>query len=99
MAKKTLTKDDVKHLARLANLELSDKEISTYEKQLSETLEYVQNLDELDTKNISPTNQTTNLQNVTFSDGKTNKRKLQKKQVFQNTKKKEGNYFVVDKVL
>ena len=58
-------KIDVKHVAELANLTLSDAELKKFEKQLDETLAYIDNLNQIDTKNIEPTNQVTGMQNVT----------------------------------
>ncbi len=43
------TLNDIFHLARLAQLKLTDKEAEKYRLQLEETLNYVKNLDELKT--------------------------------------------------
>lgn len=59
---------NVKHIAKLANLTLSEKEIIIFEKQLEETLMYVENLSQIDTTNVTPTNQVTELENVTRED-------------------------------
>jgi len=63
-----LTKDEVLHIAKLANLTLSEEEVETFSRQLSETLNYVEKLKELKTKNVTPTFQTTGLKNVTRED-------------------------------
>lgn len=63
-----LTLDQVKHVAKLANLPLSEDEVKKFEVQLSETLDYVNKLEEIDTKNIEPTSQVTGLENVTRED-------------------------------
>ena len=57
-------KIDVKHTAKLANLIISEAELSKFEKQLSEVLEYIKKLDEVETKNTIPTSQVTGLENV-----------------------------------
>lgn len=85
---KKLSRDQILHLAKLSRLQLTDSEIEKYEKQMSETLDYVKNLDELDTSSVTETSQTTNLQNVTFEDGEKSKRII----------KKDG-YFIAKKVL
>jgi aspartyl-tRNA(Asn)/glutamyl-tRNA(Gln) amidotransferase subunit C len=69
MAKKILSTDDVLHLARLANLQLTEKQVEKLKQQLSETLDYVENLSQLDTSKVEATAQTTNLINVEFTDG------------------------------
>ena len=61
-------KIDVGHIAKLANLPLTDSEKKKFEKQLSETLDYVKQLDEIDTKNVEPTSQVTGLENVLRED-------------------------------
>lgn len=63
-----LTREDVLKLAQLARLELSDDEIEDYKKELSEILEYVEQLQAVDVKGLKPTNQVTGLTNVTRDD-------------------------------
>lgn len=59
---------NVSHVAKLANLPLTKEEEKKFEKQLSETLDYVKQLEEIDTKNVDPTSQVTGLENVTRED-------------------------------
>lgn len=61
-------KIDVKHVAKLASLPLHDSEVPKFEKQLSEVLDYVKKLDEVNTKDVEPTSQVTGLENVTRKD-------------------------------
>ena len=61
-------KIDVSHIAKLANLPLSSTEKTKFEKQLEETLEHVENLNEVEVRNIEPTSQVTGLENVTRED-------------------------------
>jgi len=63
-----LTREDVLKLARLARLELSDDEIEEYQKELSAVLDYVAQLDTVDTEGLQPTSQVTGLKNVTRDD-------------------------------
>lgn len=65
---KTLSKKDVEHIAELANLPLSKEEVEKFQKQLSETIEYINTLSSIDTKNIEPTSQVTGLKNITRDD-------------------------------
>ena len=53
-----LTKKDVEHVARLANLKLTNKELLIYTKQLQEVLGYMQNLKKVDPSDVEPTYQT-----------------------------------------
>jgi len=68
MAKSKLSKSEVEHIARLANLKLSEVEIKKFRRQLSETLDYIKILNQLDTKGIEPTSQVTGLENVIRED-------------------------------
>ena len=89
-----LTRKDVLHVAMLARLSLDEKEIETYQKQLSEIIRYVQKLQELDTKNIEPTSQVTNRENVFREDTETPS--LFQKSVLSQAKVTSKNYFKVD---
>ncbi len=68
MSENSLTKDEVKHIAKLANLPLSESELEKFQKQLSETVDYIKTLSSVDTKGVEPTSQVTGLKNVTKTD-------------------------------
>jgi aspartyl-tRNA(Asn)/glutamyl-tRNA(Gln) amidotransferase subunit C len=51
----SLTLEQVRHIANLARLELSQEELSRYQEQLSAILAYFQQLEDLDTTDIPPT--------------------------------------------
>lgn len=63
-----LSLEDVKHIAELARLELTDEELNIYEKQLSNVLDYIDQLQEVDTTDVEPTAQVTGLENVMRDD-------------------------------
>jgi aspartyl-tRNA(Asn)/glutamyl-tRNA(Gln) amidotransferase subunit C len=52
-----LSQDDLRHLARLARIDLSDSELAGLEGDLQQILQYVALLEELDTANVEPTTQ------------------------------------------
>lgn len=56
-----LSREDVLKLARLGRLKLSEDEIKRYQKELSEIVEYVQKLDEIDVEGLQPTYQVSGL--------------------------------------
>lgn len=93
MAKSKLTRDQVKHLAQLANLFLSTAEVSKFQKQLSAILDYVDLLNELDTQGVEPTSQVTGLENVTRPDQLT--ASLSPKEALSGTKSKSKGYFKI----
>jgi aspartyl-tRNA(Asn)/glutamyl-tRNA(Gln) amidotransferase subunit C len=63
-----LTRDQVKHVAELAKLKLTEAEIDTFQEQLSNILAYADRLDELDTASIPPTAGVLPLRNVMRAD-------------------------------
>lgn len=70
MSKKTatITEAEVKKVASLARLDLTEKEVATYTEQLSAILGYVGELQSVDTENIRLTSQVTGLSNVMRED-------------------------------
>lgn len=60
----TITTDDVRHLAQLSNLQLSDEEVANLQVDLGNILNYIDQLSELDTTGVDPSYQVTGLENV-----------------------------------
>jgi aspartyl-tRNA(Asn)/glutamyl-tRNA(Gln) amidotransferase subunit C len=56
--------DDVRHLAQLSSLSLSDEEVEALRQDIDGILTYVEQLGELDTEGVEPTYQVTDLENV-----------------------------------
>ena len=65
-----LTIREVEHVVALAKLALNNSEKKEFLKQLSKVLDYFQELKEVDTRNVSPTSQTTGLTNIFRDDSK-----------------------------
>lgn len=63
---------DVEHIAKLSRLTLSQTEKERFANQLSDVLEYVGQLNEVDTTNVDPTAQVTGLDNIYVNDLVTN---------------------------
>jgi len=64
-----LNLEEVEYIAKLSKLELSDTEKELYSKQLSSVLGYVDQLSEVNTKEIEPLANVTGLENVYREDG------------------------------
>ena len=60
----TITNDDVRHLAQLSSLQMSDAEVESLRADIEKIINYINQLDELDTEGVEPTYQVTGLQNV-----------------------------------
>lgn len=59
-----LTSDQVKHVSKLANLPISDEENQKYSEQLSEILDYIGQLNQVDGSTVGPLFNVTDLSNV-----------------------------------
>lgn len=90
-------KIDVKHVAKLANLPLTPEEEERFERQLAETLEYVSQLEEIDTKNVEPTSQVTGLENVTRDDSTSSS--LSQEEALKNATSTHNGFFKVKAIL
>ena len=50
-----LTRDDVLRIAELASLELTDREVETFTRQLADILAYAEQVQQIDTTGVAPT--------------------------------------------
>ena len=90
-------KINVEHIAKLANLPLTDEEVSKFELQLSEILRYVDQLQQVDTSSVSETSQVTGLENVLRADSA--KSSLSQEEAISNTKSQHNGLFQVKGIL
>lgn len=92
-----LTKDQVKHIAQLAQLSLTEKEIEKFRRQLSVVLDYFQQLKKLDTGQVKATSQVTGLENIYQEDRPTPS--LSQKEALAEAKNKQKGYFKTKRIL
>lgn len=90
-------KIDIKHLAQLANLPITEEKSKKLGKELEQTLEHIERLDELQTTDITPTSQVTGLENVMREDIITPS--LSQEDALKNAKRTHNGFFVVDAIL
>ena len=64
----SITIDDVKRLAQLSALTITDEEAESLRRQLGDILGYVEQLDQVDTTGLEPTYQVGGLENVMRED-------------------------------
>lgn len=94
----SLTDEQVRHLGQLARLELSDEEVALFGQQLSSIIDYNMSLlEEADVDEITPTSQTSGLQNQWRDDQI--EPSLPVKTVMSQAPRHDGNQFVVPAVL
>ena len=92
-----LTPEEVRDIARLARVGLSDDEVSRLQSQLSQRLDYFQRLQEVDTENVPPTAHTLAMHNVMRDDEP--HPSLDKEDVLANAPQREEDLFRVRAVL
>ena len=90
-------KIDVKYVANLARLELTEKQTAKFQKQFSSLLDYIEKLKTLNTKNILPLSHATSLENVFRKDEVKSSLKIE--DTLANAPQKEDNFFKVPPVI
>lgn len=89
-------KEDVKHVAKLARLELTEKEIEKYSKQLDEIIKYVEQMNEVDTTGVEPMPHPIPVYNVMREDEV--KYEQTKEELMANAPFEEDGFFRVPKI-
>ncbi len=92
-----VTSNDVKHIAKLANLKLSPEELTTFTTQLDSILTFFEKLQELDTQGIEPTFQVSSFQSPFRKDEETHS--MSEEDSLRNAPEKDSGYFKVPKVI
>ena len=92
-----LSRDEVRHVAALARLGLTDEEETRLQEQLSSILEHITALDRLDTAAISPTAQVVALTNVMRDD--IVRPSLSREDVLRNAPRQSDGFFEVHAIL
>jgi aspartyl-tRNA(Asn)/glutamyl-tRNA(Gln) amidotransferase subunit C len=86
-----ISEDDVRHVAQLARLELSDDEVAKFQAQLSQILEAVSKVSELDLSGVPPTAHPLDLANAWAEDVPVDCLPLD--DVFANAPDRDDDYF------
>ena len=92
----SLSIDQVRKVARLARLELSEPDLARMQQQLSAILDYVDQLSQLDTTNVEPLAHPLPVQNVFRPDAEAPS--LPVDEALQNAPNRVGDYFGVPAV-
>jgi aspartyl-tRNA(Asn)/glutamyl-tRNA(Gln) amidotransferase subunit C len=91
-----ISKEDVKHVAKLAELDFSDSEVEKITPQLDKILGHVANISKVDTAAISPTSHTLEIKNVFRED--TVRESLSKEDALLNAPEEMDGGFKVPKI-
>ena len=96
MAKK-IDQEQVKKVAKLARLELTETEVEEFTGQLSAILDYMEKMNELDTANVEPLAHCLPVSNVFREDRA--KESLGTEKTLANAPQRDGEFFKVPKIL
>jgi aspartyl-tRNA(Asn)/glutamyl-tRNA(Gln) amidotransferase subunit C len=92
-----IDREQVRKVAHLARLELTEAEEEQFTRELGSILEYVEQLQELDTENVPPTTRAIDVSNITRAD------QLEpysdREALLNNAPEQDGDYFKVPKIL
>lgn len=89
-----LSKNEVSHIAKLSRLELTPEEVSLYADQLSDVLDYVGQLSEIETEAVRPTASSAELANV-YREDEVRESAISHDKIASNAPEfKDGNFVV-----
>jgi len=92
-----IDKKMVEYVARLARLEITEREKDLYTRQLGDILDYVEMLNELDTKNVEPVFHVVPMTNVFREDEV--KEGITREEALKNAPEKEKGFFKVPRII
>ena len=93
----SLSKETVKYVADLSRIELKPEELEKLSRQLQAILDFIDKLSEIDTEDIQPTSHILPINNVLREDKPIKSLPIDK--ALGNAPAREGNFFVVPKVI
>ena len=92
-----ITKEEVKKVAHLARLELNEDEINNHAEQLEKILEYIKQLESIDTDDVPCTSRAIEVINVFRKDEKKNSNCIE--ELLDLGPSREDKYFKVPKII
>ncbi len=94
-----ITKEEVKHIVKLARLGLTEKEIGKYQKELSSILDYIEKLKETDVSKIEPTSHSVKIENIEREDVESKRQETRNKKLMELAPETKKGYFKVKSIL
>ena len=94
-----ITSDDVRKVAQLCRLEIPDDDIEKYSYQLEGILEYIAQLERIDTDNVPPTTRAVEVVNVFREDTVDSSSSDVRDEILDLAPQREGEFFRVPKIL
>lgn len=99
MHKVMVSAEEVKKIAKLANLKLQPEEVDLFATQFTQTVDVINQLSEIDTSSVPGTYQVNNLANVTREDIVDLNRILPQAVALREAKLTHNGFFVVPRVI
>ena len=97
MDMKRISSDEVQKVARLARLELNESEIEQHAVQLEKILEYIKQLEKINTENIPCTTRAIEVTNVLRKDEKKDYANVE--EIIDLAPSRENKFFKVPKII
>ena len=91
-----ISKDDVRHVAKLAELEFNEKDVEKITSQLDRILDHVAKISKVDTEGIPPTSHVLDIKNVFREDEA--KPSVTQEEALKNAPDEENQGFKVPKI-
>ncbi|MDE3840818.1 Asp-tRNA(Asn)/Glu-tRNA(Gln) amidotransferase GatCAB subunit C [Bacillus methanolicus] len=92
-----ISKDQVKHVAHLARLAITEEEAEKFTKQLDAIISFAEQLNELNTEDVKPTSHVLEMKNVLREDKP--EKGLPQEEVLKNAPEHEKGQFKVPSIL
>ncbi len=92
-----VTRDEVKHIAKLAKLSLTEQEEINFQKELSNIIDYMDKLNEVDITNVESLSHPITVENVFREDEV--KKSISREEVLKNAPDATEEFFKVPKVI
>ena len=94
-----ITLEDVRKVAKLCRLEIPEDDIEKYSNQLEGILEYIAQLERIDTLNVPPTTRAVEVVNVFREDTIVSSSSDVRDKILDLAPQREGEFFRVPKIL
>jgi len=92
-----ITRKEVQHIAKLARLGLTEKEMGKFQKELSKILDYIEKLKKVNVFEVEPTSHSTKIENVMRAD-KSLKFKVQSSKLMELAPETKNGYLKVKSI-
>ena len=92
-----ITLDEVKKVAKLSRLKITEEEAQKFSEQLNSILEYASKINELDTDNIQSTSHSIPMKNVLRSDEL--RQSYPREKMLKNVPLQENGFYKVPKII